>query len=59
MQNPHPSNVIIRVVIAIALLFAFFAVGVLIYHLSRSTDNEEELRLYEKQYALALIEVTT
>lgn len=51
MQNPRPSNVIIRIVMAIALLFAIFAIGVLIHHLPRltDTDNEEELRLYEKQ----------
>ncbi|MES1026421.1 hypothetical protein ABN584_26330 [Gloeocapsa sp. BRSZ] len=57
MQNPRPSNVIIRIVMAIAFLFALFAVGTLIYHASRftDTDNEEDSRLYEKQQVIALV----
>lgn len=61
MQNPRPSNVIIRIAMAIALLFTIFAVGALIRHISRftDTDNDEELRIYEKQQAIALIETTS
>ncbi|WP_143755476.1 hypothetical protein [Gloeocapsopsis sp. IPPAS B-1203] len=59
MQNPRPSNVIIRIVMAIAFLFALFAVGALIYQASRftNTDDEEELRLYEKQQARSLVKL--
>ncbi|AFZ30645.1 hypothetical protein Glo7428_2115 [Gloeocapsa sp. PCC 7428] len=59
MQNPRPSNVIIHIVMAIALLFALFAVGTLIYQISRftDTDDEEELRLYEKQQAIAFVKL--
>jgi len=41
MTKPRPSNVIIKIFVAIALLFGFFAIGAIINYVSQQFQPNE------------------
>ncbi|MBD2307762.1 hypothetical protein H6G17_20035 [Chroococcidiopsis sp. FACHB-1243] len=41
MTKPRPSNVIIKIFVAIALLFGFFAIGAVINYVSQQVQQNE------------------